>query len=246
MFDLTGKSALVTAAGQGIGRASAIALARAGAKVYATDLNERTLGSLGAEDDKINTFRLDVLSSGEIENALSRTGPVDILFNCAGRVDSGSILDCKPETLDGAYALNVMSAFRMIRTYLPGMRGRQSGSIINMASVSSSVKGSPNRFAYGTTKAALIGLTKSVAADFIREGIRCNAICAGTVESPSLGERLRAQGDYEATRSAFLARQPIGRFGKPEEIAALVVYLASDEAAFTTGQIHVIDGGQTN
>ncbi len=245
MFDLSGKTALVTAAGQGIGRASALALAGAGAKVFATDINEGALADLPAANARITALRLDVLSSQDVEAAATRTGPIDILFNCAGRVDGGTILDCTPEMLAAAFDLNVAASLRTIRAFLPGMRARKSGSIINMASVASSVKGAPNRFAYGTTKAALIGLTKSVAADFIRDGIRCNAICAGTVESPSLQDRLRAQGDYEQTRAAFIARQPIGRFGTPEEIAALVVYLASDEAAFTTGQIHVIDGGQT-
>ncbi len=245
MFDLTGKTALVTAAGQGIGRASALALAASGAKVFATDINESALADMPKADPRVTVLGLNVLSVAEIAAVATRTGPIDILFNCAGRVDSGTILDCAPEMLAAAFDLNVAAALRTIRAFLPGMLTRKSGSIINMASVASSVKGAPNRFAYGTTKAALIGLTKSVAADFIRDGIRCNAICAGTIESPSLQDRLRAQGDYEAARAAFIARQPIGRFGTPEEIAALVVYLASDAAAFTTGQIHVIDGGQT-
>lgn len=245
MFDLTGKTAIVTAAGQGIGHASAVALAKSGARVFATDIEERSFAGLQAADPRIEPFRLDVLSQASIDAAAGRTGPVDIVFNCAGVVQSGTILDCSPDRFAEAYELNVAAAYRMIRAYLPGMIARGAGSIINMASVASSVRGAPNRFSYGTTKAALVGLTKSVAADFVRSGIRCNAICAGTVESPSLNDRLRAQGDYEAARAAFISRQPIGRFGKPEEIAALVVYLSSDEAAFTTGAIHVIDGGQT-
>lgn len=244
-FDLTGKTALITAAGQGIGFASAVALAEAGAKVFATDINEATFAALEKAHPAIEPFRLNVLDDADVGAAHERTGPVDILFNCAGIVHAGTILECTPEELAFALSLNVTAAFRTIRTWLPGMLDKGAGSIINMASVASSVKGVPNRFAYGASKAATIGLTKSVAADYVARGIRCNAICPGTVQSPSLDERLRAQGDYEAARKAFVARQPIGRIGKPEEIAALVLYLASDEAAYTTGQVHVIDGGWT-
>ncbi len=245
MFDLSGKSALVTAAGQGIGFASAVALARAGARVFATDINEAAFAALKQADARIEPFRLDVLSDADVSAARERTGAVDILFNCAGIVHAGAILDCPPEDLAFALQLNVTAAYRTIRAYLPGMLEKGGGSIINMASVASSVKAVPNRFAYSASKAAVIGLTKSVATDYVGRGIRCNAICPGTVQSPSLDERLRAQGDYEAAKAAIIARQPIGRIGKPEEIAALVVYLASDEAAYTTGQAHVIDGGWT-
>lgn len=236
---LAGKHALVTAAAQGIGRASALALAAAGARVLATDLDEARLQSLA--EHGIETCRLDVRNASSIDAAVASAGVVDILFNCAGCVHHGTILDSSDDDLDLAYDLNVKAMFRTIRAVLPGMLERGDGSIINMASVASSVKGVPVRCVYGTTKAAVIGLTKSVAADFVGRGIRCNAICPGTVQTPSLEERLRSQGDYEQTRAAFIARQPIGRIGRPEEIADLVVYLAS--ATYTTGQIHVIDGG---
>ncbi|CAH1657241.1 2-keto-3-deoxy-L-fuconate dehydrogenase [Hyphomicrobiales bacterium] len=244
-FDLTGKTALITAAGQGIGFASAVALAEAGAKVFATDINETTFAALEKAHSGIEPFRLNVLDDADVQGAAERTGPIDILFNCAGVVHNGTILECPPEDLNFALQLNVMAAYRTIRAYLPGMLDKGGGSIINMSSVASSVKGVPNRFAYSASKAGTIGLTKSVAADYVARGVRCNAICPGTVQSPSLDDRLRAQGDYEAARKAFIARQPIGRIGKPEEIAALVLYLASDEASYTTGQIHVIDGGWT-
>ncbi|CAO3427340.1 SDR family oxidoreductase [Azospirillum doebereinerae] len=241
---LHGKTAIVTAAAQGIGRATAEAFAREGAQVWALDINEERLADLAAIPG-ITTRRLDVLDGAAVAAAVAEIGPVDTLFNCAGFVHSGSILDCDEQALDFSFDLNVKSMHRMIRAVLPGMLERGRGAIVNMSSVSSSVKAVPNRFAYSVTKAAVIGLTKSVAADTVARGIRCNAICPGTVESPSLEERLRAQGDYEATRAAFVARQPVGRFGKPEEIAELVVYLASDAAAYTTGAIHVIDGGWT-
>src|SRR5487761_367864 len=237
---LQDKTALVTAAAKGIGRASALALAAAGARGFATDIDEENLATL-REQSAIEICRMDVRDPASIASAVALAGIVDVLFNCAGFVHHGTVLDCTEEDLDLAYDLNVKAMVRTIRAVLPGMLARGAGSIINMASVASSVKGVPVRCAYGTTKAAVIGLTKSVAADFVSRGIRCNAICPGTVETPSLEERLRAQGDYEKTRAAFIARQPIGRIGRPEEIADLVVYLAG--AAYTTGQVHIIDGG---
>jgi 2-keto-3-deoxy-L-fuconate dehydrogenase len=238
-ISLKGKSALVTAAAQGIGRASAMALAAAGARVLATDIDEARLAPLAGHG--IEVSRMDVRDAGNVAAAVARAGAIDILFNCAGCVHHGTLLDSTEEELDFAYDLNVKSMFRTIRAALPGMLERGDGCIINMSSVASSVKGVPVRCVYATTKAAVIGLTKSVAADFVGRGIRCNAICPGTVETPSLEQRLRSQGDYEQMRAAFVARQPIGRIGRPEEIAELVVYLAG--ATYTTGQIHVIDGG---
>ena len=237
-----GKTALVTAAAQGIGRASALAFAEAGAKVYATDINEAALKEIEGVSGII-TRKLNVLDEAEVKAAVAEIGQVDILFNCAGVVHGGSILEMKDEDLDFAVNLNVKAMIRTIRAVLPGMLERKDGSIVNMASVASSVKGVPNRFAYGVTKAAVIGLTKAVAADYVAKGICCNAICPGTVESPSLQDRLRAQGDYEEQRAAFIARQPIGRIGQPEEIADLAVYLAG--ATYTTGQAYNIDGGWT-
>jgi 2-keto-3-deoxy-L-fuconate dehydrogenase len=237
---LQNKTALITAAAQGIGRASAAALARAGARVIATDINEEKLAELRGIAG-IETRKLDVLDSKSIEALVAAVGPVDVLFNCAGFVHNGTLLDSTEDELDFAYDLNVKAMVRTIRAVLPGMLARGAGSIINMASVASSVKGVPSRFVYSTTKAAVIGLTKSVAADYVGRGVRCNAICPGTVETPSLEGRLRAQGDYEKSRAAFIARQPIGRVGRPEEVADLVLYLAS--ATYTTGQIHIIDGG---
>jgi len=238
--NLAGKTVLATAAGQGIGRATALAFARAGATVHATDINEKLLAELGNESG-LSVQRLDVLDDAAVASALASIGPVDVLFNCAGFVHAGTILDMNEGDLDFAFDLNVKSMVRTIRAVLPGMIAHGGGAIINMASVASSIKGVPNRFAYSTTKAAVIGLTKSVAADFVGQGIRCNAICPGTVESPSLEDRMRAQGDYEAARAAFIARQPMGRIGTPEEIADLVVYLAG--ATYTTGQAYAIDGG---
>ena len=237
---LQNKTALITAAAQGIGRASAEALARAGARVIATDINEGKLAELQGITG-IETRKLDVLDAKSVAAVVAAVGPVDVLFNCAGFVHNGSLLDSTEDELDFAYDLNVKAMVRTIRAVLPGMLARGAGSILNMASVASSVKGVPSRFVYSTTKAAVIGLTKSVAADYVGRGVRCNAICPGTVETPSLEGRLRAQGDYEKTRAAFIARQPIGRVGRPEEIADLVLYLAS--ATYTTGQIHIIDGG---
>jgi 2-keto-3-deoxy-L-fuconate dehydrogenase len=240
---LEGKRVLATAAGQGIGRATAIAMAEEGAKVFATDINDKTLAELaGLGHPNIETFVLDARSDASVKEGVARAAP-DVLFNCAGFVHAGTILDCTDEEWDFGFDLNVRSMLRTIRAALPGMVERGVGSIVNMSSVASSVVGAPNRFIYGTTKAAVIGLTKSVARDFVTTGVRCNAICPGTVESPSLHDRLRATGDYEAAMKAFVARQPMGRIGRAEEIAALAVYLASDESAFTTGQACVIDGG---
>lgn len=228
---------LVTAAAQGIGRAIAEAFVTKRSRVVATDVNEAGLAGLAGA----RTHRLDVLDDAAVTALVDAEGPFDVLVNCAGFVHNGSILGATDDELDFAFDLNVKSMMRTIRAVLPGMLARADGAIINIASVASSIKGVPNRFVYGTTKAAVIGLTKSIAADFVAQGIRCNAICPGTVESPSLQERLRAQGDYEAARAAFVARQPIGRIGTPQEIAALAVYLA--DATYTTGQTHVIDGG---
>lgn len=244
MGRLTGKTALITAAGQGIGRASALAMAREGAKVLATDVNAAALAELA--DEGLQTRVLDVRDPASIAAAVAAAGPVDVLFNCAGFVAAGTILDCDEAQWAFSMDLNMTAMYRMCRAFLPGMIERGAGSIINMASVASTVIAAPNRFVYGATKAGVIGLTKAIAADFISRGIRANAICPGTVESPSLDQRLRDTGDYDAARAAFIARQPIGRIGRPEEIAALVVYLASDESAYTTGVAHVIDGGWSN
>lgn len=242
MGRLSGKTALVTAAAQGIGKASAELFAREGARVVATDINEALLAEvIGCE-----TRRLDVLDPKAILDLAAELGPVDVLFNCAGVVHSGTILDCDEAAWAFSTDLNVTAQYRMIRAFLPAMLAAGGGSIVNMASVASSIKGVPGRFAYGATKAAVIGLTKAVAADFVGQGVRCNAICPGTVETPSLNQRLADTGDYEAARAAFTARQPMGRLGKPEELAQLALYLASDESSFTTGQIHIIDGGWIN
>ena len=237
---LENKTVLITAAGQGIGRATAIAFAAEGARVIATDINATTLAALNTENG-IATRILNVLDTDAVNQACAEIGPVDVLFNCAGFVHAGSILESSDKDFDFAVDLNVRSMVRTIKAVLPGMLERGGGSIINMSSVASSLKGVPNRFVYSMTKAAVIGLTKSVAADYVTRGIRCNAICPGTVESPSLDDRLRATGDYDAAMKAFIARQPMGRLGKPEEIAALAVYLA--KAPYTTGQTHIIDGG---
>ncbi len=239
---LHGKTAIITAAAQGIGRATVEAFAREGARVWALDINDARLADLAALPG-VTTRRLDLRDAAAIAATVADIGPVDALFNCAGFVHSGTILECDDDAFDVSVDLNVKSMHRMIRAALPGMVEKGGGSIVNMASVASSVKAVPNRYVYSLTKAAVIGLTKAVAADFIGRGIRCNVVCPGTVESPSLEERLRAQGDYATTRAAFVARQPIGRLGKPEEIAELVVYLSSDAAGYTTGAVHVIDGG---
>ena len=238
---LAGKTALVTAAAQGIGRATAEAFAREGAKVVATDVNDKALAALPAA---IQKRRIDVTDAAAIEALARELGAVDVLFNCAGYVHQGTILDCTEKDWDFSFALNVRSMYLVIRAFLPAMLASgRGGSIINMSSVVSSIKGAPNRFAYGATKAAIIGLTKSVAADYIKQGIRCNAICPGTVATPSLDQRIAALGGGAEVREAFVGRQPLGRLGRPEEIASLAVYLASDESAFTTGATHVIDGG---
>ncbi|MGA1833628.1 SDR family oxidoreductase [Rhizobium wenxiniae] len=237
---LGGKVVVVTAAGQGIGRASALAYASARAKVWATDINEEALATLNGEAG-IETAKLDVLDGASVTAFFERIGAVDVLFNCAGVVHGGSVLEMSDKDLDFAFDLNVRAMVRTIKAVLPGMLERGDGAIINMASIASSSKGVPNRCAYGTTKAAVIGLTKAIAADYVTRGIRCNAICPGTVESPSLEQRMRAQGNYEEARAAFIARQPMGRLGSPEEIAELAVYLAG--ATYTTGQAVGIDGG---
>jgi 2-keto-3-deoxy-L-fuconate dehydrogenase len=242
MGRLQGKKALVTAAAQGIGRAAAELFAREGAEVWATDIDL----------DKVKTAsgcrpaRLDVRDDAAVAALAAEIGPLDVLFNCAGFVHAGTILDCDREAWDFSFDLNVTAMYRTIRAFLPGMLEKGGGSIVNMSSVASSLKGVPNRFVYGTTKAAVIGLTKAVAADFVGSGIRCNAICPGTVQTPSLDQRLEATGDFEAAQAAFIARQPMGRLGRPEEIAELALYLASDASAFTTGAVHVIDGGWAN
>jgi 2-keto-3-deoxy-L-fuconate dehydrogenase len=242
-FSLAGKTALITAAGQGIGRATALMFASAGATVWATDINEAALSSLEKENSAIRTRVLDVRSAASVEQITGETGTLDVLFNCAGYVHHGNILACSEKDWEFSFDLNVTSMYRTCRTFLPGMAAAGRGSIINMSSVASSIKGAPNRFVYGTTKAAVIGMTKSIAADFVSQNIRCNAICPGTVETPSLEERIAAQGDVEKVRAAFVARQPMGRLGTAEEIAAAALYLASDESAFLTGQMLVIDGG---
>jgi len=247
---LAGKTAFITAAGQGIGRAVATAFVREGARVIATDINEELLAALKA-DTGCTTQRLDVTDPAAIIAAAAAHGPVNVLFNGAGYVHAGTVLDCTEAEWDFAFGLNVRSQFRTIKAFVPGMLAAGGGSIINVASVAGSIKGAPNRFVYGTTKAAIIGLTKAVAADFITQGVRCNAICPGTVESPSLRDRIAAQAKASGqtlaqVEAAFVSRQPMGRLGKVDEIAALAVYLASDESSFTTGTAQVIDGGWSN
>jgi 2-keto-3-deoxy-L-fuconate dehydrogenase len=244
MGRLNGKTALVTAAGQGIGRASALAMAREGARVIATDINEETLRDLASHG--LETRVLDVRDPGSVAAIAAEVGAVDVLFNCAGFVANGTILDCNEEEWAFSFDLNVTAMYRMSKAFLPAMIAAGGGSIINMASVVSSTIAAPNRFVYGATKAAVIGMTKGIAADFITKGIRCNAICPGTVDTPSLHQRMSAGGDYEAARKAFLARQPTGKLAQAEDIAGLVVFLASDESSFVTGGAHVIDGGWSN
>lgn len=252
---VAGKIIVVTAAGRGIGRASALMLAAQGARVWATDVDVGALAELQADTPRgadLRTVPLDVRSRVAVQTFAERVGRIDTLFNCAGFVHDGNILACSEDDWDFSFDLNAKSMYRTIRAFLPEMiDSGKGGSIINMASAASSVKGVPNRCAYGASKAAVIGLTKAVAADFVASGVRCNAICPGTIESPSLNQRIAslaaASGqDQAAVRAAFVARQPVGRVGRAEEIAALVTYLASDESAFTTGAIHVIDGGWSN
>ena len=242
MADISGKIVLITAAAQGIGRASVEAFLAAGATVVATDINAAKLAELDGVAG-VTTRLLNVLSADAVNAAVAEIGRIDILFNCAGVVHSGSVLEMSDKDMDFAFDLNVRAQIRTIQAVLPQMLERQDGAIINMATVASSVKGVPNRAAYSISKAAVIGLTKSIAADFTTKGIRVNAICPGTVDSPSLHERWHATGDFEAAKAAFIARQPIGRIARPEEVADLAVYLAG--ATYTTGQIHVIDGGWT-
>jgi 2-keto-3-deoxy-L-fuconate dehydrogenase len=240
---LKGRTALITAAAQGIGRATAERFAAEGARVIATDINMEVLGTL--KGPNLTTRRLDVLDPAAVTAAEKEIGAIDVLVNCAGFVHHGTILDCEEKDFDFSTNLNVRAAYRMIRAFLPGMLARKSGTIVNISSIASSIAGVPNRFIYGTTKAGLIGLSKAVAVDFVTQGIRCNAICPGTVETPSLEQRMAARGDVAEARKAFIARQPMGRLGTAGEIAALALYLASDESAFVTGQEFIIDGGWT-
>ena len=245
---LAGKTAFITAAGQGIGRGAALAFAREGAQVWATDVNAKTLAELDGRDG-IRTRVLDVLdeaSIGKVAGEVAQlSGPVDILFNCAGYVHHGAILDCAPKDWDFSFNLNVKSMYLVTRALLPGMLKKGGGSIINMSSIASSVKGLPNRFVYGATKAAVIGLTKAIAADYVKQGIRCNCIGPGTVDTPSLGERINAFADPVQARKDFIARQPMGRLGTVEDITGILVFLASDESKFATGNMYSIDGGMT-
>lgn len=240
---LAGKTALITSAAQGIGRATVLAMVAEGAKVIATDINMAALEALAKESSAISIHKLDVTKQAEIDALAAKVDAPDVLFNCSGYVHAGTILDVVDKDWDFAFELNVRAHYRMMRAFTPRWLERGSASVINMASLASSVKGVPNRFLYGTSKAAVIGMTKAMAADYLAKGIRVNAICPGTVDTPSLHDRMRATGDYEAAHKAFVARQPMGRLGRAEEIAALVVYLASDESAFITGQAINIDGG---
>lgn len=248
---LAGKTCVITAAGQGIGAASALAFANEGAQVIATDINQDTLDQLAAAHANIRTALLDVTNKAQIDAFVAATGQIDVLFNCAGWVPAGSILECSESDWQRAFDINVTSMYRLIQGFLPGMLATGSASIINMSSAASSIKGVPNRFVYSASKAAVLGLTKAIAADYITSGVRCNAICPGTVESPSLHQRIATQAaeqgkTVEEVYAQFVARQPMGRIGKAEEIAALAVFLASDESAFTTGTINMIDGGWSN
>jgi 2-keto-3-deoxy-L-fuconate dehydrogenase len=241
---LAGKTALITAAGQGMGRGAAAAFAREGARVWATDINPRTLGEIEGKDG-IRTRVLDVTDEAAIARTAKEVGDIDVLFNCAGIVHGGTILDCTPQDWELAFKVNVKSMYLVTRAFLPGMLKKGRGSIINMASVASSIRGLPNRFVYGATKAAVIGLTKSIAADYVAKGIRCNAICPGTVDTPSLQGRINAQADPVQARKDFIARQPMGRLGTVEDITGILVFLASDESLFATGNAYSIDGGMT-
>jgi len=241
---LAGKTAFITAAGQGIGRGAALAFAREGAQVWATDVNPKTLAGLEGRDG-IRTHVLDVLDEAAIAKVAAAVGPVDVLFNCAGFVHHGTILDCTPTDWDFSFNLNVKSMYQVTRAFLPGMLKKGKGSIINMSSIASSVKGLPNRFVYGATKAAVIGLTKAIAADYVKQGIRCNAIGPGTVDTPSLHQRINAFADPVQAKKDFIARQPMGRLGTVEDITGILVFLASDESLFATGNAYSIDGGMT-
>lgn len=240
---LAQKVSLLTAAGNGIGRAAELAFAKEGAVVWATDISQNALDELKSECPTIPTRPLDVRDEKAIQDIVDEAGRIDILFNCAGYVHHGTILECTEQDWNLSFDINVKSMFHTTRAVIRGMLEERKGSIINVASCASRVKAAPNRCVYATTKGAVIGLTKAVAIDFIGQGIRCNAICPGTVDSPSLGRRMTEQGDCEKARAEFIARQPMGRLGRPDEIAALAVYLASDESSFTTGQTHIIDGG---
>lgn len=241
---LGGKVAFITAAGQGIGRGAALAFAREGAKVWASDINPKALSEIEGKEG-IRTRALDVTDEAAIAKAAAEVGPVDVLFNCAGYVHHGTILDCAPKDWDFSFNVNVKSMYLVTRAFLPGMLKKGGGSIINMSSIASSVKGLPNRFAYGASKAAVIGLTKAIAADFVKQGIRCNCIGPGTVDTPSLGDRINAFADPVQARKDFTARQPMGRLGTVEDITGILVFLASDESLFATGNMYPIDGGMT-
>ena len=241
---LAGKTAFITAAGQGIGRGAALAFAREGAKVWATDVNAKTLAELEGKDG-IRTRVLDVMDEAAIQKAAAEVGTVDVLFNCAGFVHHGTILDCSNKDWDFSFNLNVRAMFWVTKAFLPGMLKQGKGSIINMSSIASSVKGLPNRFAYGASKAAVIGMTKAIAADYVKQGIRCNCIGPGTVDTPSLAGRIAAFADPVQAKKDFIARQPMGRLGSVDDITGILVFLASDESLFATGNMYSIDGGMT-
>jgi 2-keto-3-deoxy-L-fuconate dehydrogenase len=241
---LAGKTAFITAAGQGIGRGAAVAFAREGARVWASDINPAALTDLDGQEG-IRTKVLDATDEAAVAGVAQELGDIDVLFNCAGYVHHGTILDCTPRDWDFSFNLNVKSMYFVTRAFLPGMLKKGKGSIINMSSIASSVRGLPNRFVYGATKAAVIGLTKAIAADFVKQGIRCNCIGPGTVDTPSLGERIKAFADPAQARKDFIARQPMGRLGSVEDITGILVFLASDESLFATGNMYSIDGGMT-